>query len=65
MAHTALFPARTITWISTPSIGQMSTWMARAKQRRDLARLDPVQLVDLGLSDAAAQKEARKPFWRA
>lgn len=37
----------------------------RARQRRALAALDDARLADLGLSRAAAEAEAAKPFWRA
>ena len=43
----------------------LERWAARAAQRRRLADLPDVRLRDLGLSRAAAQEEAGKPFWRA
>jgi uncharacterized protein YjiS (DUF1127 family) len=39
-------------------------WNERARQRRQLARLDDRLLGDLGLSRVDAEQEARKPFWR-
>lgn len=39
-------------------------WRQRAEQRRQLALLDDRMLRDIGISRAAAEKEARKPFWR-
>lgn len=41
------------------------TWLDRYAQRRQLARLDPRMLKDIGVSQAEAVAEARKPFWRA
>lgn len=39
-------------------------WMERARQRRQLARLDEFQLKDIGLSRADVEKEVSRPFWR-
>ena len=36
----------------------------RARQRQVLAALDDRVLRDIGLSRAAAEREAGKPFWR-
>jgi uncharacterized protein YjiS (DUF1127 family) len=36
----------------------------RARQRRQLARLDEDALRDIGLSVGDVKGEARKPFWR-
>ena len=43
----------------------MLLWYARARQRRQLARLSSEHLWDIGLTSAQAQQEAAKPFWRA
>jgi uncharacterized protein YjiS (DUF1127 family) len=40
------------------------TWQHRRSGRRALRQLDDRQLKDIGLSRAAATREARKPFWR-
>lgn len=40
-------------------------WWQRARQRRALARLEPAQLDDIGVSAAQARRESSKPFWRA
>lgn len=40
-------------------------WLARARQRRELAELSDGQLDDIGISREQALCEAAKPFWRA
>ena len=45
--------------------GTVECWMHRIEQRRDLARLSPHQLRDIGLNFATAREEVEKPFWRA
>lgn len=39
-------------------------WLARRRQRLDLAGLDEHLLEDLGLSRADVAREVGKPFWR-
>ncbi|HXP05051.1 MAG TPA: DUF1127 domain-containing protein [Stellaceae bacterium] len=39
-------------------------WHERARQRRQLARLDARMLRDLGITAAEAERECNKPFWR-
>ena len=39
-------------------------WRRRARERRELARLDDYILHDIGLSRSQAQFESGKPFWR-
>ena len=41
------------------------TWQRRADERDRLAALDPRLLSDMGISEAAAAREAAIPFWRA
>ena len=41
------------------------TWQRRADERDRLATLDPRLLRDMGISEAAAAREAAIPFWRA
>ncbi len=41
------------------------TWQRRADERDRLASLDPRLLSDMGISEAAAAREAAIPFWRA
>ena len=43
----------------------IGTWHDRARQRRELSRLDERLLRDIGVSRYDALAEARKPFWRA
>ncbi len=40
------------------------TWEIRRQTRRDLARLDPHLLHDIGLTPHIARSECDKPFWR-
>jgi uncharacterized protein YjiS (DUF1127 family) len=45
----------------------LRVWRQRARYRRDLARLrssGPHLIEDIGLSQAEANREAAKPFWR-
>ncbi len=39
-------------------------WQARASQRAALAKLESHLLRDIGISRAAALREAGRPFWR-
>ncbi|MEQ8965228.1 MAG: DUF1127 domain-containing protein [Azospirillaceae bacterium] len=43
----------------------VALWHARARARRELARLDAHLLRDIGLDRNTARFEAAKPFWRA
>lgn len=49
---------------ATAMLGLLRRCLARHRQRRQLAALDDTRLHDLGLTRAAAQAEAAKPFWR-
>lgn len=40
-------------------------WLHRRRTRAHLGALPPHLLRDIGLNEAAAEAEARKPFWRA
>ncbi len=44
---------------------QTVVWSNRVNTRKALARLDKAQLDDIGVSEAEAKTELRKPFWRA
>ena len=39
-------------------------WDLRRRTRRDLSRLEPHLLQDIGIDVGPAQMEADKPFWR-
>ncbi len=43
----------------------LENWAERARQRRELARLDDHMLKDIGLSRSTMHTEVAKPFWRA
>lgn len=49
--------------MASKSAKLVSLWLARADQRRQLTRLSPEQLRDIGISRAAALEEAGRPFW--
>jgi uncharacterized protein YjiS (DUF1127 family) len=42
----------------------LRTWRDRARQRRELSQLTARDLLDVGISNADAREEMRKPFWR-
>jgi len=42
----------------------LALWSARAKQRRELSRLGPNMMEDIGLTETARKAECAKPFWR-
>ncbi|MDE4173538.1 DUF1127 domain-containing protein [Phaeobacter sp. PT47_59] len=44
---------------------RLATAFALIRQRRALAKLDDAALLDIGVSRAAAQSEAKRPFWDA
>lgn len=41
----------------------LAAWIRTAAERRALGRLTDAQLADIGLSRAAAEAEAARPFW--
>jgi uncharacterized protein YjiS (DUF1127 family) len=41
------------------------TWERRARERQELATIEPRLLRDMGIPEDAARREARKPFWQA
>ncbi len=47
------------------SMTTLSRFMAIARQRSQLARLDTARLADVGLNAAQARSEAQRPFWDA
>lgn len=42
-----------------------ATWQKRTAMRREIARMQPHTLRDIGLTPWEAQAEQHKPFWRA
>lgn len=42
----------------------LEAWADRRRQRQVLSELDDHMLRDIGLTRAAAEHEASKPFWR-
>ncbi|MEQ8320133.1 MAG: DUF1127 domain-containing protein [Rhodospirillales bacterium] len=46
-------------------IGTLYLWILRARQRRQLRQMPTWQLHDLGITGRDAEKESRKPCWRA
>jgi uncharacterized protein YjiS (DUF1127 family) len=76
MPHIALFESRSLRparrrhvvlhCLSTLQFaGQcIRMWRARVRQRRDLAKLNPHLLRDIGITPYEAARECRKPFWR-
>ena len=42
---------------------RISTWLRRARERRDLGSLDDYMLKDIGVSRADVEFEAQKHFW--
>jgi uncharacterized protein YjiS (DUF1127 family) len=42
----------------------LRTWADRARQRQELSQLTARDLLDVGISNADASEEMRKPFWR-
>ena len=45
--------------------GTLLVWQMRANQRTRLAEMESHRLEDMGITSSEAQREARKPFWRA
>lgn len=45
--------------------GKVKRWWQRQVGRRELARMDEQALHDMGITRSDAQRETKKPFWRA
>ena len=41
----------------------LSVWWERSRQRDDLSQVELRMLIDIGLTEEQARKEARKPYW--
>ena len=51
--------------LAAVSIAVLATkWSLRSRSRKQLHRLTPEQLADIGLSRHQAEAEATLPFWR-
>lgn len=46
-------------------VGMLALWGLRHRTRTQLSALDPHMLADIGLTEAQARKEVRRPFWLA
>jgi uncharacterized protein YjiS (DUF1127 family) len=42
----------------------LARWRRQARERHQLAQLDPRELSDAGISPGERQTELSKPFWR-
>jgi len=51
--------------ITSFDLDELKLWKMRIKQRRDLSRLSPSRLNDLGISEVERKTESEKPFWKA
>jgi uncharacterized protein YjiS (DUF1127 family) len=49
--------------LRTP-VAVLLLWIARSRQRQDLAELEDYQLRDIGLTRADIGPECSKPFWK-
>jgi|AACY02.16.fsa_nt_gi Uncharacterized conserved small protein len=56
-------PAFSATAVALRAVTVLRRWMSVARQRAALATLDDRLLADIGVSRAAAEAEATRPFW--
>ena len=62
-----LEPQHDATPLAAICLHQLQIWVGRHRQRKalaDLAEMNSHLLRDIGVSQAAALREAAKPFWR-
>ncbi len=64
LTKTRLSVAALARWLAA-AFALIGTWHDRARERRELARLDQRMLRDIGVSRYDAMAEVRKPFWQA
>ena len=50
--------------VFAPIKSKIRIWVARSRQRKQLARLDDHLLSDIGYTREQVQVEISKPFWR-
>jgi len=60
-----LMDSRDIEPIIFRTTERLADWQMRHQGRRQLAALDDRQLKGIGISRCDAEREFRKPFWRA
>jgi uncharacterized protein YjiS (DUF1127 family) len=58
-------PTGFLTKIASRAVAVLYEWQERASTRHRLMTLDERMLKDIGLSADIAEREGRKPFWRA
>lgn len=51
-------------WLAVARL-QVRVWAERAEQRRSLLQMSDRLLADIGISRSEAEREGRKPFWKA
>jgi len=47
------------------AVSAVRTWQTRVRQRSELLMLNDVELRELSLTEADANREANKPFWES
>jgi uncharacterized protein YjiS (DUF1127 family) len=64
--HLSRLPTRAVVIGTLHNLQEtLSSWQRRARERSELAQLDPWTQRDLGLSDNDLEQEANKPRWQA
>ena len=63
--HPSKFAFSTPRIVFSATVGRLGLWYDRYCERRHLAELPEEMLKDIGITAAAARKEASKPFWVA
>jgi uncharacterized protein YjiS (DUF1127 family) len=51
-------------WVFRQAMAALKHWIRRSRARHALGELDDHLLRDIGVTRAAAAREAAKPFWR-
>ena len=60
----ALYPEKDSSRVLASAVRTVRIWMARSRQRNELAELNNYLLDDIGVTREEALREAAKPFWR-
>lgn len=58
-------PLPALSRVALSAVLTLVTWDLRRRTRRDLSKLSPHMLSDVGIDASHAQSEANKPFWRS